>query len=1298
MIVNSLASVARTLELLHSLKETVRDFADREEKLNREFSLEGAKLRQHFKQAGDEQETQATKELGKADEFFQAETQRIEARHDQRKSRISQFQKAVKQRRLEKIESDQGRRTFEIQRDLLQTERDRESGLKETDAAFEAFMNELAAERDALTILEKQVRNALRGYPKFRRLLSLSPDVDFSQDHNRLMEQFRARLREARDKLSRLRISPLPLLFRLFPLWLFVLLMLLIGTVLVPVLAHFGFASVTHREALGGAGAGLVLILALYFISRRLIGPEATALATACGQARTLFDACEKKSGSWYQQEIERIKSETDDRTQSLQADWKQTGKHAAELQAESTIKIDTKAKRTFDKNEALRRARLTLLEREQPGRTASVKQITEARKRDLENGQKEQEQQLEAKYQSQWRMLETEWKGKLQPVFEAISLAQANAEKLFPGWQSSVWQQWTPPLEFAHAAKFGWMEVDVTKISEKLPRSKHLTVPGPTSFNLPLLLTFPQQGMVLFETQNAGREEVITALNNLILRLLSVAPPGRVNFTIIDPVELGQNFAGIMHLADYEERLINSRIWTKTDQIEQQLANLNEHIEKVTQMYLRNEYATIAEYNEQAGRIAEKYHFLVIADFPTNFSDLAVKRLHSIVASGPRCGVYTLIHWDQRKPAPVEFVPDELRKNSVCIQAKGSKFTLAGQSLEGTALRLDIPPGPELTTEFLQKVGRASIDSNRVEMPFAEVAPPEAELWRADTTTELRVPVGRTGATKLQYLALGKGTRQHALIAGKTGSGKSTLFHVMITNLALWCSPEQVEFYLVDFKKGVEFKCYATSRLPHARVVAIESDREFGLSVLQRVDDELKRRGDLFRKLGVQDIAGYKRAGGTEPIPRTLLLIDEFQEFFVEDDRISQTAALLLDRIVRQGRAFGIHVLLGSQTLGGAYTLARATLGQMVVRIALQCNEADAYLIMDESNAAPRLLSRPGEAIYNDTAGTIEGNSPFQIVWLPDEVREEYLARVRNRAERDTTARPAPIVFEGNAPAHVEENDVLRRTLESESIKPVAAPRAWLGAPNSIKGPTEAVFKRQSGNNLLIVGQRDEAALALLAVSLVSLAAQHPRGSVRFMLFDSDPLDSPHRRFLEKAVHAIPHEISFAGNAEVDEIMTSLALEMEKRGDSEYTAKATSIYLLVHDLQRFKKLRHEEDFGISTDDAGTGPNPGVTFNKLICEGTGLGFHVICTCDTVNNVNRFLSRKALSEFEMRVLFQMSANDSAMLIDSAKANDLGLHRALFYNEQEGHLETFRPYALPSDSWIEQAARNLMRLVG
>jgi hypothetical protein len=559
-------------------------------------------------------------------------------------------------------------------------------------------------------------------------------------------------------------------------------------------------------------------------------------------------------------------------------------------------------------------------------------------------------------------------------------------------------------------------------------------------------------------------------------------------------------------------------------------------------------------------------------------------------------------------------------------------------------------------------------------------------------------VAIGRTGATKLQYLAMGKGTRQHGLVAGKTGSGKSTLFHVVVTNLSMWCNPEQVEFYLIDFKKGVEFKCYATHRLPHARVVAIESDREFGLSVLQRLDDELKRRGDLFRKLGVQDVAGYKKAGGTEAMPRTLLLIDEFQEFFVEDDKIAQTASLLLDRIVRQGRAFGIHALLGSQTLGGAYTMARTTLGQMVIRIALQCNEADAYLIMDDSNPAPRLLSRPGEGIYNDAAGALEGNSPFQVVWLPDETRDESLAQVRQLADRSARSYPGPIVFEGNAPSEVRENYLLAGLLQAEAIKPVIAPRFWLGAPNSIKGPTEVIFHRQSGNNLLLVGQRDEAILAIVSLGLVALAAQFPREGVRLIVCDSSAPGSPSRDYLERVVQGIPHPVTMAKAGDLPEVMKGLVEEMNRRSEDPAGAEAPPVFIFVHGLQRFSKLRWEEDFGFSSPDPDAPPNPALLLNNLITDGTRFGFHVIVSCDSYNNLNRYLSRKALTEFELRVLFQMSANDSATLIDSPKASTLGLHRALFYNAQEGHLETFRPYALPGNDWMEQAARQLSRLLG
>ena len=158
-------------------------------------------------------------------------------------------------------------------------------------------------------------------------------------------------------------------------------------------------------------------------------------------------------------------------------------------------------------------------------------------------------------------------------------------------------------------------------------PSSSGSSPMKPATFSAPLLLTYPREGSVLFETKEAGTEQAVEAMNNIIFRLLSTTPPGKLSFTIFDPVGLGQSFAGIMHLADYEEGNINSRIWTQTAQFEEKLAELNDHMEKVIQMYLRNEYETIAEYNAQAGAIAEKYHFLVIASFPVNFSDTAARR-----------------------------------------------------------------------------------------------------------------------------------------------------------------------------------------------------------------------------------------------------------------------------------------------------------------------------------------------------------------------------------------------------------------------------------------------------------------------------------------------------------------------------------------------------------------------------------------------------------------------------------------------------------------------------------------------
>ena len=1292
---NSHLTVNETLALLDQLKGAVHDCATREEKLNGEFrNATNAELNALAARNQARENAGADLEI-KADDAWESEKSRLQARFEKREARIERTQAAMGRWVQGEISERDSEWKDHTRQEVQAAEVRRDEALAAAAAAYESFQQNLAAAGGVTEQLQAAILSAFGGYRRFRRLLAPDqkwPEPDLAPDENKLFAELQKLQAKIPGDLKRFRKQPLPIFFKFLPLWLWALALPGLAAA-PPVLARFG-VKINFILGLEGAIATLAAVAVIYFIGGRAAAPLAKTIAGDLAKVRRRFDTCIEKSAAQLQQEQERIQTEFTETRQRLNQEWRQAVKGISSVRGSQPTVIAEKAARLSQKNELWRNAELERLQERHAEALARLKEADREKARQIAGAHQAKMAQIESHHQRRWQELETKWNNDARSLGESIRAANDAAEKSFPPWDAASWKNWSPLASFQNAAEFGRLEVALEKLAGPLPKDSRLRWPGSPLVSLPLSLVGPAQGSILFETGKTGGEEAVSAINNLIFRLLATTPPGKLSFTIFDPVGLGQNFAALTHLTDYDESSINSRIWTQAAQFEEKLAELNEHMEKIIQMYLRNEYATIAEYNAQAGSVAEKYHFLVIASFPVNFSDTAARRLRNIAANGARCGVFTLIHWDQRNSLPMDFVPDELRKNSVTLVRKDSGFEFSNWPAPGMRLVFSPPPPPDLATDFLNRVGELSRNSNRVEVPFENIAPGEAEIWTDETTELLRVPIGRSGATKLQQLEIGSGTRQHALIAGKTGSGKSTLFHIIITNLALRCSPEQVEFYLVDFKKGVEFKCYGSRRLPHARVVAIESDREFGLSVLQRVDDELRRRGDLFRKAGAQDLAGYKRSLRTatavppagEPMPRALLMIDEFQEFFTEEDRISQGAAVLLDRIVRQGRAFGIHVILGSQTLGGAYTLARATIGQMVIRIALQCNEADAYLIMDQDNPAPRLLSRPGEGIYNDAAGSIEGNIPFQAVCLSDKTRDGYLEKIRERADKNANQYPGPIVFEGNAPADVRENFPLRTALGKIAEQIPAQAGAWLGAPNSIKGPTEAIFKRQSGSNLLVVGQSEERTLTILSVALVSLAAQFPRSAARFVVLDSTPPGFPQREFLQRIVATVPHEVTQAGNSNLMEVMTGLADELNRRAENE--SSGPEIFVLIQSLQNFKKLRQEDEFSFSS--SSSAPNPAVILQSLINEGPARGIHVIATCDTYNNVNRFIGRKALTEFEMRVVFQMSASDSASLIDAPDAGTLGLHRALYFNDREGYLETFRPYAQPDNGWLETVA--------
>ena len=944
------------------------------------------------------------------------------------------------------------------------------------------------------------------------------------------------------------------------------------------------------------------------------------------------------------------------------------------------------------------------------------------------------------------WAGLKNKWEQAFQQVSQAVNTLQQEAATASPPWDRLEANDWQPAQQVPTGYTIGQHRVKLDQWPGAVSSDMRLA-PRTTELLVPATIEFPTLASLLLQWNGPqGRTASVQALQVAMLRLLTQIPPGKIRFTLIDPVGLGESFGGFMHLADVDELLVTSRIWTEASQIEARLADLTEHMENVLQTYLRNEFATIEDYNHHAGEVAEPYRFLVISDFPAKFSEIAASRLLSIITSGPRCGVYTLMSVDMARDLPLQlpletaaaamstyhWTPEGFRVAGLEPRAQGLEpeasmsivssslvlgprpSALGPSPLSHWPVELTPPPQPDQFTRLVKQMAEASRDARRVEVAFDRIAPKPDAVWSKDSRAGIDIPLGRAGATKLQHLKLGQGTSQHMLVAGKTGSGKSTFLHTLIVNVALYYSPQEVNFYLIDFKKGVEFKDYAALQLPHCRVVAIESDREFGVSALQNLDAVLQERGELFRKHGVQDIRGFRDANPNSVLPRLLLVIDEFQEFFVEDDKLAQTASLMFDRLVRQGRAFGIHVILGSQTLGGAYSLARSTLGQVAIRVALQCSEADAHLILSEENTAARLLTRPGEAIYNDANGLIEGNHPFQVAWLPDKQREDLIRRLAEQSRKAVYPLDPMIVFEGNIPSDPARNGSMHRLIEGLDGTPSkrVTPRIWLGDAVEIKQPTELSFPRQSGSHLLLIGQDTEAALGLMGTAIVSLAAQEGLGpraeglgpdsghqpsaisQQPLLIFDGSPVDSPDADLWQQISKAVPG-VRVVSPRQCLEVLQELTEELQSR-DAARDASRPPIFVFVSQISRFRDLRKpDDDYSFGSSGAEAAPSGGKLFADLIANGPENGIHAIIWCDSFNNLERWVSRQSLREMERRVLFQMNATDSSNLIDSPIASRLGTHRALLHFQESGAIEKFRPYGLPKQSWLDWAASCLQK---
>ncbi|MCA9129205.1 MAG: hypothetical protein KDB22_19090 [Planctomycetales bacterium] len=1015
---------------------------------------------------------------------------------------------------------------------------------------------------------------------------------------------------------------------------------------------------------------------------KRIVAAELPTIKQFVLQCQSLCQEAETRAVAENDAELQRLAA---DRERTLEEIKQWRVDRLAMLQAELNEAVATLRARA----EAAKQA----ASRELTEHSDAVNEQFEANIRHLHQQRAQKEQELRDHLAAQKHRIDAEidqlqrggalrLQNATRKALHFVSRSQQWCQRTFPSWSrlssdNSAWPQ---------SVEEPVIPLGDLPLESVLPDAVSLGASHDNDANdlaAPLLFS-PLQDEYLVIEADPALPSVQQLVRNLVMRALTTLPPGKTQVCVVDPPGLGRDFGWLMQLADYDPQLVSHRVWTQPGHIAKQISTLALAAEDFIQQSLRNQYQDIVAYNREAGALAEPFRILVWSSMPAGLEDQSWKNLLSILDTGARCGIIPILVVDPHAAWPTAAHKEAILRRGVHIHFDESSKQFVQLSSKGESLVFHPNEAADDATAHgvISEVGRRAMLSSRVEVPLEKMIPQQEKWWQGDNSRCLDVPIGQSGVGRTHSLRLGVGTAQHAIIAGKTGSGKSSLLHAMITSAIVTYSPERLRLVLLDFKKGVEFQVYAQAQIAHADIIGIESHREFGLSSLEYIDGCMQRRGEAFRQAGVQDLTSWNALHSDQPLPRMMLVIDEFQELFVEDDRLSQQASLILDRIVRQGRSFGVHAVLSSQSLSGAYSLPRTTLGQMAVRIALQCDPSDAQIIFAEDNPAAARLKHPGQAVYNDAGGRIEGNQPMQIGWMPKHSQIDWFARLEKgyRNSDSTTNRLGrTVIYDGNRAANWDAaNANLALHQANREVNPDAT---WCIVGESVAINPAVLFPltQQAGRNAIIVGAEDGQAASVLdtiTASFVRDTKLRKKQRAKVLVIQGAKPTDARALALPKRWGLLDCDSEIADTRQADQMLKALHEELQRRvgGSEEDGSLLQPILLNIIQLGRLRSLKKEDEFSFGEAEL----TPDKVLEEILRDGPSHGIHVVLWAESYSTVSRWLSRNAMREIEIRLLMQMSGNDSTNLVDSVAASRLGDHVMLLHDEATGQDQRFRPF--------------------
>ncbi|MCL2736549.1 MAG: FtsK/SpoIIIE domain-containing protein [Propionibacteriaceae bacterium] len=702
-----------------------------------------------------------------------------------------------------------------------------------------------------------------------------------------------------------------------------------------------------------------------------------------------------------------------------------------------------------------------------------------------------------------------------------------------------------------------------------------------------------------------------IRLTQSIIQQALEGTAPGQLEVTVFDD-GLSGLAAPFWPLNSGGEKMLN--IINDEQEFRAGLHFFRDHVQGVKNV-MQGKDRSLAAFRSRVEYPVEGYKLVVIS---TDFSFLdegTQVDLGVLLKAAPSAGVSFLIHSMTlgANPSAVAMC-DHMTVKHAAIEREGGDPVI-----DWTA------PTPDDLIAMSQAVADGLASAKMDPLAFTAVQPIQ-DSWNGTSSDGVTFAIGKYGLQNVE-ITLGDelNQRHNMLVTGAVGQGKSNLISVIIHSLCQRYSPAEVELYLLDFKEGVTLQPFINAEtgeyLPHARVLGLEADREFGLSVLRDLFAVYKRRMKTFKSLGVQNIRQYRDTIPGEEMPRIVVVIDEFQMMFSERDKVSDEIADLLVRGARLFRACGIHIILASQTIGGNMSLMGSTgeglFGQVPVRVALKNSLAESHATLsDKNDAAAHLRAR--EAIVNQDYGDVSANRKTSIAFADEAVLAPLRTGWWRRAHEFT--RP-PYVFVGERKRSLLDDVVALRARPSQ---PVTAPTVFLGSRIEVDArPLEVPFSRDIGRNIALFGQGE----AVVEIESIALSLAMQSMGTRFYVLDcldGNPSWESTREAFTEMIEQTDCALTVLSKGEIEAFIVDEAERLMDRSEP------TDMVLIGLGLDRMRMMPME-------------------FQDIVKTGPSVGVHTIGWWLKMDSFREHVGYGGDAFFDVRLALRLDSQSAKQLV-------------------------------------------------